>query len=381
METIANVKYGETIIDIENPIIKEYKKWVVNLIPDINRTYVKFELLSTDCSVANAIRRTVMSELQIKVLYAPTVDTNDDYTTIEDVQSRINFIPLKQSCSADAKFSLDVANSGHEHLKVYSRSITPSKNFSRSISLAELDEGRYIKIPEIKVESGYGTEHAKFSYTGSVGYCNLDYRNVVILNEKGNFINNYVLVEDLYKYTDKKDRPLIQNKKKRILIIPDPMNEKFATKLVLDNLPKRFQLIVHLTNGQKIPHRSSLNNESHHFGLRINTPGTIPIKDLVPMVCDNIIGRLEKTKLTTDKNLKKYPKGYVFTIYETATIAELLRKRIYKTNPTIAFIKTRYEDPRDKIAHIDIIVGNPKKTIEDACDSCIKTFKKIKTYF
>ena len=124
---------------------------------------MEFILFNVSNAVSNAIRRTVACELLVYCLYCEYDDikTNDAHVIPEMLQKRFKMLPIDQSCSIDAKFELNVSNTTVDTLDVKTSDFV-AKNGKKTLPLngtftfLSLNPGKFIKISNIKVISGYG---------------------------------------------------------------------------------------------------------------------------------------------------------------------------------------------------------------------------------
>lgn len=126
-----------------------------------------FEIAGINNTIANGLRRTLALEIQVKSLTFEFDDfkTNNDFTIIDMIQTRVRLIPIDQSTSLSLVLSLDVHNDGMDLLEVYGRDIKGTKTlpFNDTFVLMTLEPGKFIKIDRITVAQGYGKDFAGFS--------------------------------------------------------------------------------------------------------------------------------------------------------------------------------------------------------------------------
>ena len=153
------------IVDL-TPVIRNPKH-----MPKINAESISFVLEGVDNSVANAIRRCVLSELLVSAMVCErtTIVTNDLAIIGRMIQERIRQIPLMQTCPLDAKFELRVNSAPGQMFEVKTSNIKityPGKGtrerpalkelpFNENITLLMLNPERSIVITDIGVEQRY----------------------------------------------------------------------------------------------------------------------------------------------------------------------------------------------------------------------------------
>lgn len=133
-----------------------------NLIPDFKHSMLSFTIHNTKSSFVNALRRCILDELLVKVLYFDLSDikTNDEFILNDLIQERIQLISIKQDIEDDITFSLNVFNNTNQIIPVYSESIKPNNNtniyFNQNIKLCDLKPNKHITINNIHTKSNYG---------------------------------------------------------------------------------------------------------------------------------------------------------------------------------------------------------------------------------
>lgn len=154
-----------------------------HLVPNNSHATVSFELHHSSVAFANAIRRCLTNELELKYL---TVDMSDidipHGTNIvkEVVLQRIESIPIPQSISEQELFKLYKNNETLELMDVNSNSILPNakktskkdnhlNEFSNNITICSLDAGQYICIDNIHITSSRGKDNGRASL-GTIGF-------------------------------------------------------------------------------------------------------------------------------------------------------------------------------------------------------------------
>lgn len=120
-------------------------------------------LADVSTAVSNAMRRTIACELPVKAMWAEY----DDFATTEPsiipemVINRIRMIPLVQSTPDDARWELDVTNTGAELMDVKAAEIRPVGRhtrpaFNRTFTLCTLSPGATLRMKiRVHVDHGY----------------------------------------------------------------------------------------------------------------------------------------------------------------------------------------------------------------------------------
>lgn len=132
---------------------KEDNAVIRKLLPKYWPEIVKFEIYGVRCTVANSIRRVIMSEFPTKIL---TFDENkytcnDGYNLEDYIKTRISSIPIQQNIPKDAKFHLNVINNTKEiFMDVKSRELNCSY-CDEVFTLCKLETSKFLKIDDIYV--------------------------------------------------------------------------------------------------------------------------------------------------------------------------------------------------------------------------------------
>lgn len=141
----------------------------------VNNTLV-FELLDANCAIANAIRRTLVSELPVKHLTVALTDikTTDPYVIGEVIRKRIEMIPVAQSIDPETVFSLRVENDSDTYSDVMSdeikvNGVAASKDITASIPVCDINSNTSFSVNDIHVVESFGFDNSRVSI-GRVGY-------------------------------------------------------------------------------------------------------------------------------------------------------------------------------------------------------------------
>jgi len=185
-------------------------------ITDVANDYIKFTLTQTDASVANALRRVMLSEVPIMAIDKVEFLTNSTVLHDEFIAHRLGLIPLTSqwagfnvtgegqsekdyqynrdcSCNAycpscTAVFELDVKCEGEER-KVTTKDLRPEYEGSKcqvacvegeEILLVKMRRGQHLRL-KVYAQKGIGKEHAKWSPCGTACFA---YEPEVELNTK-----------------------------------------------------------------------------------------------------------------------------------------------------------------------------------------------------
>ncbi len=406
---VHNYKIVNNTINFDTESFKSHKEKLQLMITDRKECYIDIDLLGVTDRIANAIRRTLIMELDIKALnFDPsTVSTTNNYSIRDELLNRIVLIPLHQDVPDDAVFKISVINSTRSPMIVYSNSIEGEHNkyIPKKISLVKLPPGTYINIPEIRVikDSYFKRNRVAYQLTGYIWYDNLDFKDVDFINQKCNRVTRRVRVTDLLSLFKEQtgntvDQSFIYGK--RILIIPG--SDMYTNLSTIDKDRIKNANYDYVFTNKKVfdpsieylKEYSSALSDSTDFRLRIFLKGNIEPNSVIPLVCDNIIMRLQKiiTSITAGTGHAicseiqipslggAYKNIFRLTIIgETHTIAEMISKQILVSIPSISLVKTHMNHPSDKQIMIDIIHTEAKKILLDVINSLIGIFQNIKS--
>lgn len=391
------------VTNIENKaIVYDLSKWpkfdakLRALLPTRKREIISFVLRNTDTPTANGLRRTLIEELPVKILHLGVgdIETDEEYLIRDELIDRIHSIPIDQSVSADAIFSIDIVNTdvtkriGH----IYSGDISGDnkvKDFSdKRFRIAELHPGKFLQVNNIRILQGYGYMHANFMLTCGIRYKPLDFIDVTRVNtrgflERGMASTEYVLAEAKKKKASLTELSLQQEK---ILFIPsseckDHMSEVGRSKLdsyIVINKDVEF-------------HSSSVSHPTVYY-LEVETLGTVPAYDLIKMACDNLVARFQKIHdglevylkdvmaEPTDVNIKvniTQKNSKITIIGETHTVAEVLVCNVQKLDPMVANVSKHIIHPMTRAVEINIMHAEPIRILMDACKMAVANYTII----
>ncbi len=112
-----------------------------------------FTLTGVNAAVTSALRRVCSCEMSVARMNFDDMKADDPFLNSAIIQTRVQSIPLLQSCGAKSTFMLDVKNDSTAPLVVRTRSIVPNTAFENDIELLRLNPGCFVKIP-IRVDIG-----------------------------------------------------------------------------------------------------------------------------------------------------------------------------------------------------------------------------------
>jgi DNA-directed RNA polymerase subunit L len=306
------------------------------LIPVLRRHNVTIHMKKTSAAVVNAIRRTLMCEMNIKVLEIDKDDIDTDDTNImwASLQKSIQAIRLNQEVPANTRFKLDYKNDTIEPQMIRTRDLTTDHKldniipFNPTFRIITVREGTYLKMKNIRVVVGKGKIYGQGMYTaiyGGGGPVPLDVEQYERGEGESSFVSNPT-----------------------------------------------------------------------EFTMTFGTCGTASPKWLLMTACQSIYERaivlLKELELVdTKKGMKHlsdvmdiYQKGDVthFKIKdETNTICNLVRYFIYQKHKDIPLINYDIPHPTEDVAIIKLDSQNPKSVMMAALETIVELYKKLETQF
>lgn len=366
---------------------KEYIKTNLDIINSSPRENIEFDLINVDVSVANAIRRSVISDTKYKCI-APSlhmIDKNQRYSPF-DIKLRIRNLPIDYDCPIDTLFTLDVLNDTQEKMIIYSSDIKASDNKSYilpNFPIMDLDSGNYIKIMNMPLKEKNNYNNACWSMCSDFRFEPIDYVVVDFLYKK-KVVDKMVKTKNLLKHI--KYKP---NDKVLIIFNPDYMN--------FHDMNKHIEYYDHIIENNKkqmdyefIPPAYSSVETAREFHLSFTTNGNMPGKWMIKESINNIINIMTDIKESVvycqENNVQKYnivdieyhdPAMKMMVIGHTHTISRLLMNHILQLIPNIRFINidTGHYSERDFV--LNIVHSEPMKIIIDVCDYINDLFHSI----
>lgn len=312
--SVSNIKVEQLIPDVDGDLVK--------LVPTTLISYrASFEIKGGNASLANALRRCVMSEYETKTLYFLYRDfsTTDVFLLNDFILDRIRMVPILQSVPVAAKYRINVKNTHKtDLLAVTLGDLTPTSGAPKGaiansqIILAYLMPGRELTIENIHIRASRGYEHA--SYTVA---CN-------------------------------------------------------AASVALDvEPPNIYDGIVGVS--------SSIAAPAHHR-VSFICNGGVPFKELMRRVCADLIARSEHVLELLPTIQKAEDISALAIRGESDTIAALLCRTIYLQNPEIHMV-TYFNDNNVRMVTLRIIDEAAEQLIKSAVDKMVAQFREIAKYF
>lgn len=178
----------ETLVDMHGDERRPFNELVEGIRVEVVRQedrLLEFDLVNVDCSVANALRRILISEVPTMAVRSIVLSDNDSVFPDEFLAHRLGLVPLHvdPEMFEDAgealternslRFILSVENSGKDVLNVYSddirwsplgdqRDVLGDVGFAQRVLLFKLAPKQKISA-ELVCTKGIGKDHAKWS--------------------------------------------------------------------------------------------------------------------------------------------------------------------------------------------------------------------------
>ena len=201
---VQNVKIVDNSINLNDSKFKEIVLKHKNLLPNLTKKTVSFELIDSNEAFANGIRRVFNDELDIKVLNADinNINTDDKFILPDNIKERLNLLPINQSILHNKLFNISITNDTNEIINIYSKDILNKDKtdkveyFNKNVQICSLRPKKYISISNIGISTDKGYENNVYCLGSFTYKCiNTDF-NIPSLNNKLSdfaisFTNNY----------------------------------------------------------------------------------------------------------------------------------------------------------------------------------------------
>ena len=329
---VSKIKYEIHSIDYNNTKFKKLLDNNKHLFPNKLHKSISFNLLNSSTEFANAIRRVVTNELQIKILKVNINDivTDDKFILPNLIKDRIESIPLDQNVSDSLKFKLNVYNNTLEfkniktkNIKIINNKEDISKLINLNMILCYLNSNKNLTVSNITVDKNTGFHNGKYAL------CNVQYE---IIN------------------TDFKSPTLS--------IDSNDFSFKFITNGNIDPVQIIHKTVINLTERLTI--------------LKKN------IKEF-----NNIYKEIEH-KLVNTNDLYIIKNYNIYSYYinnETHTIGNLLVKYIYTLVPSIELVNYTIIHPSKNQVIINIKHNEHRKLILNSIELILEDLKLFDSQF
>lgn len=319
---------------------------------------VSFELHKVDASVANAIRRCVISETPKRVM---TFDLQDVSTNslfvlshLEDIKNRFNLMQISQSIPLDTVMSYSAENNTEcEYTSIYTDNLEGNKNYcDTTYKVGNLNSHEFLKIKRIYIVEGRGVENA--CYNGSIGftYEPIDYISVDYALE--NVIAN-VIVKNTFGNTNSK----------RILINPDNRE-----------VPSGYDLVI----TERVPffNTNMVDPQNYKLGFKFDNRTNGREYVMRAMMC--IISRLQKAAETPFVSSEAGVTTFILPM-ESHTIGFLITRSVYELRPDIAYVCVHNKHLTEPDIEIRINDHDAVTLYKEAIKKRIELFERLVSSF
>ena len=347
-DTIMKSTIGKNIKQFQD----ELKIDLLDLLPDGNETTVNFKIKNTNSAMANAIRRTIISELPVwsLVLDEKSMETDDPYIRFDDMATRINALPINQ----DELTKLAIGGDPRKFFKfiVNKKNKTPHDSYVNSgdiqilcgnkdgklscplfmsnIQLQTLRPGRYLKCNFV-LERGYGwTDGSRYVATEMVKYKPSD---VVPLTLTGGKKEKKGLIEKKGVSSLESSPKVFEFSYVTYENYKDPME---PVKLAISEIKRRLDIIV-----QDIKKYKNTSNKLEIVDIDIDIPDKIK-RELVSYRTDII---------ELDQEGDTY---HIKLLNESVTMSKLFSRYIYIVKPQIELVNDDNIHPSTRSVIINI---------------------------
>lgn len=325
---VKNINVSDTTIKYKESKYKSLIEKNTHLLPTFNKQILKFELINSNESFANAIRRVFNDELLIKCLNTSifNIKTDDKYILHDTIIERLNSISIKQDIPDDIEFQIKVTNNTDGIIKIYTKDIINKTNknmyFNPNILLCTLKPNKFLFIDKIVINKDYGYNNNIYSL-GSYKYqiLNTDFKELSLNVESKDF-----------------ELELLTNGNIELNVLINNIYDNLYFRLIkVQTAINNYELEKNSSDVNKIINEIFIINNNNIYEIHINN--------------------------------------------EYHTIGNLLTYYIYKLDPSIELINYKLEHPlRHKIV-VNIKHNNYKKLCNDAINNIIKDLDKFKKYF
>lgn len=164
---IENIVLTNHSINFESSKFKDLIKNNEHLIPKKIKQTLSFDILDSNESFANGLRRVYNDELLVKCLdiSVHNITTNDKYILPDNIKERINLIPLDQSIKENIIFDLIISNNTNDTINIYTNDlINKNKNdsniyFNKNIQICTLKSNKFLNLSSIIISKKHGYDN------------------------------------------------------------------------------------------------------------------------------------------------------------------------------------------------------------------------------
>ena len=176
MVIVKNIKRTTNTINLTKTKYKSLQSYV----PDILHKNISFELINTNCALANAIRRVLTNELPIKHLTVSLTDiySDDKYIVDDIIKTRLEMIPIPQNIDTNIKYNIKYLNNNETYCNILSSEIKHNGksiiNGIKEIPICSINSQHSLSVSDIIVTESYGYNNGRCS-PGKISYEIINY--------------------------------------------------------------------------------------------------------------------------------------------------------------------------------------------------------------
>lgn len=225
-----------------------------DLIPEQVNQKLSFELLNSNCAIANGLRRTMSNEIPVRHLTVSMTDifTTDSWIVGDIIRGRIEMIPISQDIPLGTTYTVRFENISDTYVDVMTSEIkqrgVAAKGIIQSLPICSINSQHSITIDNITVAESYGYTNGRVSI-GRVAYeiLNHDMKN----NSAGNSDPSHFRLE---------------------LEVPGNIDPKDIINKSIDSICERLDAIDYTLNKTEYNvYKLLIPNESHTIGNLLAT--------------------------------------------------------------------------------------------------------------
>lgn len=169
--SVQNVSLTSNEIDLSGTQFAALK----HLIPKEVNQILSFELVGSNCSFANALRRTIKNEIPIRYLTVSISDifTTDPWIDNQIIRNRIEMIPIAQDTPIGTTYAIRYENTSDTYVDILSSEIKQrggnSKGVPQDTPICSINAAYSFVVDNITVSESYGYINSRVAI-GRVGY-------------------------------------------------------------------------------------------------------------------------------------------------------------------------------------------------------------------
>ena len=327
-----------------------------------------------------------MSECSVKVLECDitTLETTDKRIRVAFLKDKLSMIPIPQVDIPRRRFT---RNSGPRFTTLLSGELGV-EGIIPSIILCEVMAGKKISFDLYTTTRSRHVccQLATFTYRCT------DFVEVQML-ENGYITDRYMRSEVAKKYgvevkslqpynyndvsSNSQGRKSIKN---TMFLLKDKRIEELRKEM-----PNK-RLVEVETFDDLFVNLALIEEKNYEFGMK--TYGNIPVFDLINMIFDNIIGRLQtmhgllsNDKYSAVKIIKNGINANITVENESMTIGEILTHYCKEVDKEIAYVSANIKDPRQHAFQIKMTHPEPDKVLILAAEQAVKEITGLKEQF